>query len=74
MPVPWEAIRNYVETAVQITGEVERTDLLFLAESDGYADDIVDALDAIGSRIFRGPEAVAQTKRFLLQGGFIVEG
>ena len=65
MSVPWETIQEYIEGAYAINGQVERSVALELGEADGISDDAVDAIDAIGSRIFRGDTAVADTKGFL---------
>lgn len=72
MSVSWEDIRQHVEDCYEINGEVERAATLSMAEADGISDDVTDALDAIGSRIFRGDNAVELTKDFLVQAGHIV--
>ncbi|MBI4329626.1 MAG: hypothetical protein HY685_07160 [Chloroflexi bacterium] len=71
--VPWNAISRYIETAHKATGQVEREDILTLADHEGMMDDnVVDALDAIGSRIFRGADAVSKVREFLVGSGYVL--
>ena len=62
-PLPWSAIAKYVEEAQSFKGRVERADCLDLAFSNHAPDEVVDALDALGSRIF---PTVAAAKEFLV--------
>ena len=71
MPVPWETIQRYIEGSYTINGQVERSVALELSEPEGISDDAIDAIDAIGSRIFRGESAVADVQAFLSQEGHI---
>jgi len=86
MSVPWETIRQYVEECYEIKGHVERSSTLRFAEYcrsqllEGISDDPLsfwhgfrgmDAIDAIGSRVFRGENAVADVKEFLVEEGHI---
>ena len=66
--VTWDMISKYVEAAFNAYGEIERSDVLLLAENDYASDDIIDALDAIGSRVFK---AQADVKTFLTGQGYI---
>lgn len=62
-PVPWSDVAKYVEEAHKFKGRVERADCLDLAFGNRASDDVVDALDALGSRIF---QTVADAKAFLV--------
>ena len=73
MPVSWDAISKHFVDCHDINGEIERTAALRFAEFEGISDDEMDAIDAIGSRIFRGDNAVADVKEFLLQEGQITQ-
>ena len=61
--LPWSAIAKYVEEAQSFKGRVERADCLDLAFSNHAPDEVIDALDALGSRIF---PTVAAAKEFLV--------
>ena len=86
MSVPWETIRQYIEECYDIKGQVERTATLRFAEYcrsqllEGISDDPLsfwqgfrgmDAIDAIGTRVFYGENAVGDVKEFLVQKGKI---
>ncbi len=62
-PPPWISVAKYVEDAHSFKGRVERADCLDLAFSNHAPDEVVDALDALGSRIF---PTVAAAKEFLV--------
>lgn len=62
--VTWESISGYVQRAFEAGGRVERADVIDLAYADGASDDAIDAIDAIGSRVFR---TLADTRAFLVQ-------
>ncbi len=64
----WESVLPYVEQAHSFKGRVERADCVDLAFADNAPDEVVDALDAIGSRVFPSPQAV---RDFLAQQGYI---
>lgn len=61
-------ISKYVEQALNTWGQIERADLVEYAENDYASDDIIDALDAVGSRVFRTQEDV---RRFLTDQSYI---
>lgn len=67
-PVPWDAIAPFVQDAYHYKGRVERADCLDLALAANAPDDAVDALDALGSRIFPDPQAV---REFLTRQGWV---
>ncbi|MBI4287731.1 MAG: DUF2795 domain-containing protein [Chloroflexi bacterium] len=62
-PVPWSAIAKYVEEAHSFKGRVERADCMDLAFANHAPDDVIDALDALGSRLF---PTVAAAREFLV--------
>lgn len=68
MPVNWSQVAPYIEAVYNNTGRVERAEAVDAAYDDGASDDVVDALDAMGSRIFPTPEAA---KEFLLSQNLI---
>lgn len=68
--VKWDAISRYMEEIFEMSGRVERADVLDLAMADNASDDVVDALDAIGSRVFR---SVADAREFLTNGGYVLK-
>ena len=55
--VAWSTIEPYFVEAFQGRGQVEREDVINLAFADEASDDQIDAIDAIGSRVFRTVEA-----------------
>jgi hypothetical protein len=66
MAVRWSEIEPYVQRAFEAAGTVERADLVDLAYADNASDDVVDALDVIGSRVFNSVDAA---KQFLVGQG-----
>lgn len=64
----WESVRPLVEQAYSLKGRVERADCVDLAFATNATDEVVDALDAIGSRVLTNPQAV---RDFLIQQGYI---
>jgi phage gp29-like protein len=58
MAVPWSVIEPYVAGAYEQQGHVERADVIDLAYADNADDDVIDVIDAIGSRVFNTPEDV----------------
>jgi hypothetical protein len=53
MAVPWSKVEPYFEQAFAAQGQVERQDVIDLAFAADESDDVVDAIDAVGSRVFR---------------------
>ncbi len=66
--VTWDMISKYVDQAINTWGQIERADLVEYAENDYASDDIIDALDAVGSRVFRTQEDV---RKFLTDQGYV---
>jgi hypothetical protein len=61
-------ISKYVQQAIDTWGQIERADLVEYAQNDYASEDVLDALDAVGSRVFRTQEDV---KKFLTDQGYI---
>jgi hypothetical protein len=66
MAVAWEKLDPYFSDAFAVRGQVEREDAINLAFAANESDDVIDAIDAIGSRIFR---SVDDVKAFLVGQG-----
>ena len=52
MAVKWSKIAPYIENGFSTSGRVERASIVDAAYDDGADDDVVDALDGLGSRVF----------------------
>ncbi|HEY7296195.1 MAG TPA: hypothetical protein VH916_14210 [Dehalococcoidia bacterium] len=63
MAVSWTELAPFVQEAFDRVGRVERADVVDLAYDQNANDDVVDALDVIGSRVFNSVEA---TRDFLI--------
>ena len=50
MAVKWSKVAPYIEEGFASNARVERTSIVDKAFDDGADDDIVDTIDAIGSR------------------------
>lgn len=70
MAITWSKVAPYIEEGFASNGRVERTSIVDKAFDDGADDDIVDTIDAIGSRIFN---SVEEAKQFLLSQGLVTE-
>ena len=66
--VPWEKLEPYFGAAFATRGQVEREDVINLAFGADESDDVIDAIDAVGSRIFRTLE---DAKAFLVGQGVV---
>jgi len=62
MAVSWSDLEPFVQEAFDRVGRVERADVVDLAYEANANDDVVDALDVIGSRVFNSVQA---TRDFL---------
>ena len=58
MAIAWSQIEPYVTGAYEQQGRVERADVIDLAYDDNADDDVIDVIDAIGSRVFNTPDDV----------------
>jgi len=56
--IAWSDIEGYVQGAFEQQGRVERADVIDLAYNDNANDDVIDTIDAIGSRVFKTPDDV----------------
>ncbi len=70
MAVKWESVSSYIQEAFDMKGQIERSVVMAFAESDNAGDDIIDTLDAIGSRVFR---SVADAQNFLTTQGYVLK-
>jgi hypothetical protein len=70
MAVKWSRVAPYLENGYASQGRIERSSIVDAAYDEGADDDVVDTIDAIGSRIFN---SVDETKQFLLSQGLIEE-
>jgi hypothetical protein len=70
MPAKWSRVAPYIEQGFALSGRVERTEIIDRAYDDAADDDIVDAIDALGSRVFN---TVDDAKRFLVTQGAVEE-
>jgi len=68
MAVKWIRVAPYIENGFAAQGRVERASIVDAAYDDAAADDVVDTLDALGSRVF---SSVAEAKQFLASQGLI---
>ncbi|HZP57723.1 MAG TPA: DUF2795 domain-containing protein [Dehalococcoidia bacterium] len=70
MAVKWARIAPYIENGYASNGRVERASIVDAAYDEGADDDVVDALDGLGSRVFN---SVDEAKQFLVSQGFAEE-
>jgi hypothetical protein len=68
MAVKWSKVAPYIENGFAAQGRVERSSIVDAAYDDAADDDIVDALDALGSRVFN---SVDEAKQFLASQGIV---
>ena len=70
MAVKWSKVAPYIENGFASNGRVERTSIVDAAYEDDAPDEVVDALDGMGSRIFN---SVDEAKQFLTSQGLVEE-
>jgi hypothetical protein len=68
MAVTWSKVAPYVENGFAAQGRVERASIVDAAYDDAADDDVVDALDGLGSRIFN---SVDEARQFLVTQGLV---
>jgi hypothetical protein len=68
MPAKWSAVAPYIERGFAESGRVERAAIIDRAYDDAADDDVVDAIDALGSRVFN---TVDDAKAFLVAQGAV---
>ena len=56
--VDWALLERFVQSAYEQHGRVERADVIDLAYAENADDDVIDTIDAIGSRVFNSVEDV----------------
>ena len=56
--VDWALLEPYVQSVYELHGRIERADVIELAYGENADDDVIDTIDAIGSRVFNTPEEV----------------
>jgi len=66
--VKWDALSGYINDIFDMNGRIARADVIALAEIDNTSDEVIDALDAIGSRVFTSPSDV---RVFLTAQGYV---
>lgn len=70
MAVKWTRVAPYLESGYASEGRVERSGIVDRMYDEGADDDVVDTVDALGSRVF---SSVEDAKQFLLSQGLIDE-
>ncbi len=68
MAVKWSKVATYIENGFAAQGRVERSSIVDAAYDDAADDDVVDTLDALGSRVFN---SVEEAKQFLASQGLV---
>jgi hypothetical protein len=68
MAVQWTKVAPYIEAGLANEGRIERSGIVDKAYDDAADDDVVDAIDALGSRIFM---TVDEAKQFLVSAGAV---
>jgi len=68
MAVKWSKVAPYIENGFAAQGRVERSSIVDAAYDDAADDDVVDALDGLGSRVFN---SVDEAKQFLASQGLV---
>ena len=56
--VDWALLERFVQSAYEQHGRIERADVIDLAYGENADDDVIDTIDAIGSRVFNTPDDV----------------
>ena len=54
--IAWSQVESFVQTAYEKEGRVERADAIEAAYAANAGDDVIDTIDAIGSRVFNTPD------------------
>lgn len=68
MAVKWSKVAPYLEGGFAAQGRIERASIVDAAYDDGADDDIVDAIDGMGSRVF---DSIDEAKQFLAAQGLV---
>jgi hypothetical protein len=70
MAVKWSRVAPYLENGYASEGRVERSGIVDRMYDEGADDDVVDTVDALGSRVFN---SVEDARQFLLSQGLVEE-
>jgi hypothetical protein len=70
MAVKWSRVAPHIEAGLASRGNVERSSIVDKLFDEGADDDVIDAIDGIGSRVFN---SVEEAKQFLLSQGLVEE-
>ena len=70
MAVNWTRVAPYLENGYASEGRVERSGIVDRMYDEGADEDVVDTVDALGSRVFN---SVEDAKQFLLSEGLVEE-
>lgn len=68
MAVKWNRVAPYLEAGFASEGRVERSGIVDRMYDEGADDDLVDTVDAIGSRVFN---SVDEARQFLVSQGLV---
>ena len=68
--VKWEKVSPYIDKAIETRRMVQYNDVIQMAFAGDASDDVVDALDAIGSRVFT---TAADVRKFLISQGYVLD-
>lgn len=68
--VSWEDVAKYIQASFNIAGMVDRSIALEMAFNQQAPDNVVDAIDGLGSKIFPNTDTARQ---FLKEKGYITE-
>ena len=68
MAIKWSKVAPYLEAGYASQGRIERSSIVDAAYDEGADDDIVDTIDAIGSRIVN---SVDEAREYLLSQGLV---
>ena len=68
MAVKWNRVAPYLESGYASEGRVERSGIVDRMYDEGADDDVVDTVDALGSRVFN---SVDEAKAFLVSQGLV---
>lgn len=68
MAVKWSKVAPYLEGGFAAQGRIERASIVDAAYDDAADDDIVDAIDGMGSRVFN---SIDEAKQFLAAQGLV---
>ncbi len=68
--VDWALLEPFVQGAFEANGRVERADVIEMAYAENADDNVIDTIDAIGSRVFN---STADVRAFLVSQKLVNE-